>query len=319
MTALRVPQRAGLVLSPDDGAAVAARVVVRFHLRAFARVEPAARAGEVEPVHQLRVATRRLRAALRLFAPVLPARFAAAAHRDLAWLATAIGAVRDLDVLGETLRKQAARLDPELRRAVGPLGVALHEQHERTLAELGTRLDGKRARRLLERLAAFADSPAPVGRGPRLGDVAADLIRPHVRGVVRAGRRLGPDAAPPDLHRLRVRVKRLRYALETLRSLGDRSVREVLVRLERLQDTLGKGQDAATAIAWLRGYAATRGVPAASLLPAGALIQALARRVRKQRRRGLKAWRRFERTRLLESVLKELAAEASPPREAARA
>src|SRR5207249_1957071 len=224
MTALRVPQRVGLVLSPDDGAAVAARVVVRFHLRAFARVEPAARAGEVEPVHQLRVATRRLRAALRLFAPVLPARFA-----------------------------------------------------------------------------------------------AADLIRPHVRGVVRAGRRLGPDAAPPDLHHLRVRVKRLRYALETLRSLGDRSVREVLVRLERLQDTLGKGQDAATAIAWLRGYAATRGVPAASLLPAGALIQALARRVRKQRRRGLKAWRRLERTRLLASVLKEPAAEASPPREAARA
>src|SRR5439155_283091 len=69
MTALRVPQRVGLVLSPDDGAAVAARVVVRFHLRAFVRVEPAARAGEVEPVHQLRVATRRLRTALRLFAP----------------------------------------------------------------------------------------------------------------------------------------------------------------------------------------------------------------------------------------------------------
>jgi len=136
---------------------------------------------------------------------------------------------------------------------------------------------------------------------------------------VRAGRRLGPDAAPPDLHRLRIRVKRLRYAVETLRSLGDRSVREVLVRLERLQDTLGKGQDAATAIAWLRAYAATRGVPAASLLPAGALIQALARRARRRRRRGLKAWRRLERTRLLESVLKELAAAASPPREAARA
>src|SRR2546426_864786 len=244
---------------------------------------------------------------------------AAAAHRDLAWLATAIGAVRDLDVLGETLRKQAGRVDPELRREVGPLGVALHEQHERTLAELGATLDAKRSRRLLERLAVFADSRAPVGRGARLGDVAPDLLRPQVRAVVRAGRRLGPDAAPPDLHRLRIRVKRLRYAVETLRSLGDRSVREVLVRLERLQDTLGKGQDAATAIAWLRGYAATRGVPAASLLPAGALIQALARRVRKQRRRGLKAWRRLERTRLLESVLKELAAEASPPREAARA
>src|SRR5439155_886239 len=141
------------------------------------------------------VATRRLRTALRLFGPLLPARFAAAAHRDLAWLGGAIGAVRDLDVLSELLRGQAARLDPELRRAGGPLGVMLQEQRARALAALGTALDAKRCRRLLERLAAFADSRAPVGRGTRLGDVAPDLLRPHVRAVVRAGRRLGPDAA----------------------------------------------------------------------------------------------------------------------------
>src|SRR2546430_17530459 len=88
MTALRVPQRVGLVLSPDDGAAVAARVVVRFHLRAFARVEPAARAGEVEPVHQLRAPTRRLPAAPRLFAPALPAPFAPPAPRHPPWRPT---------------------------------------------------------------------------------------------------------------------------------------------------------------------------------------------------------------------------------------
>ena len=163
MTALRAPRPAGLVLSPDDSAAAAARAVVRYHLRAFASAEPAARAGEIEPVHQLRVATRRLRAALRLFAPLLPARFATAAHRDLAWLARAIGAVRDLDVLSELVRKQAARLEPELRRASGPLGVALHEQRAQALAALGTALDSRRGRRLLERLAAFADSRAPVG------------------------------------------------------------------------------------------------------------------------------------------------------------
>ena len=319
MTVLRAPRPAGVVLSPDDGAAVAARAVLRYHLRGFAGVEPAARAGEVEPVHQLRVSTRRLRAALRLFAPLLPARFTSAAHRDLAWLARAIGAARDLDVLSALVRKQAARLDPELRRAAGPLGMALHEQRAQALAALGTMLDAKRCRRLLERLAAFADSRAPVGRGPRLGEVAADLLRPHVRVVVRAGRRLGPDAEPVDLHRLRVRTKRLRYALETLRSLGDRSTRELLRHLERLQDTLGKGQDAVTAIAWLRAYAASPGPPATSLLPAGALIQALARRTRKQRRRALKAWRRFERTRLLAAALDELGAAADASRAAARA
>src|SRR5919197_15403 len=308
MTVLRAPRPTGLVLSPDDSAATAAHALLRFHLRAFEGAEPAARAGEVEPVHQLRVATRRLRAALRLFAPLLPAGFTSAAHRDLAWLARAIGAVRDLDVLSELVRKRAARLDPELRRAAGPLGVALQEQRAQALAALGRTLDAKRCHRLLQRLAAFADSRAPVGRGARLGDVAGDLLRPHVRAVVRAGRRLGPDPAPPGLHRLRVRAKRLRYALETLRSLGDRSTRELLARLERLQDTLGKGQDAVTAIAWLHAWAESPGAPAAALLPAGALIQALARRTRKQRRRALKAWRRFERTRLLDVVIDELGA-----------
>lgn len=319
MTALRAPQPAGLVLSPDDSAAVAARAVVRFHLRAFARVEPTARAGEVEPVHQLRVATRRLRAALRLFAPLLPAQFAGATHRDLAWLAAAIGAVRDLDVLNETIRRRAARLDPELRRALGPLGVTLHEERQRALAQLGSTLDARRARRLLGRLASFADSRTPGGRRARLGDVARDLIRPQVRAVTRAGRRLGPEAEASELHRVRVRVKRLRYALETLRSLGDRSVRGLLARLERLQDVLGKGQDATTAIAWLRTYAATPGVSPESLLAAGALIQMLAARTRKQRRRALKAWRRFDRERRLQAALHELESNAAPSREARRA
>jgi len=319
MTALRAPRPAGLVLSPDDGAAVAARAVVRFHLRTFARVEPAARAGEIEPVHQLRVATRRLRAVFRLFGPLLPGRHGAAAQRDLAWLATAIGAVRDLDVLGDTVHRRAARLDPELRRALGPVGVALHEQRSRALATLATTLDARRCRRLLDGLASFADSRAPVGRGTRLGNVAADLLRPNVRAVLRAGRRLGPEASPDELHRLRVRVKRLRYALETLRSLGDRSVRELLARLERLQDVLGRGQDAATGAAWLRTYAAAPRVSAASLLPAGALIQAFAQRTRKQRRRALKAWRRLERGGLLKSVLDELGEQAAAAQEAARA
>lgn len=319
MTALRAPRPAGLVLSPDDGATVAARAVVRFHLRTFVRVEPAARAGEIEPLHQLRVATRRLRAVFRLFGPLLPGRYAATAQRDLAWLATAIGAVRDLDVLGDAVRRRAARLDPELRRALGPVGVALHEQRSRALATLATTLDARRGRRLLDGLGTFAESRAPVGRGTRLGDLAANLLRPHVRAVLRTARRLGPEASPDELHRLRVRVKRLRYALETLRSLGDKSVRELLARLERLQDVLGKGQDAATGAAWLRAYAATPRVPTASLLPAGALIQAFARRAQKQRRRALKVWRRLERSHLLKDVLDELGERATVAQEAIRA
>src|SRR2546426_7971337 len=89
----------GLLLSADDPAGATAAAVVRFHLRAFERAEAGARAGEVEPVHQLRVATRRLRATLRLFAPVLPAVAVRRTSEDLRWLGRTIGAVRDPDVL----------------------------------------------------------------------------------------------------------------------------------------------------------------------------------------------------------------------------
>ena len=319
MAALAHPARpAGLVLSPDADAILAARAVVRFHLRAFARFEEAARAGEVEPVHQLRVATRRLRAALRLFAPLLPQRFVEPTHRDLAELARAIGGVRDLDVLFEAVRARAARLDPELRRALGPVGLAIHEQRATALSALVSALDGSKCRRLLGRLGTFADAQTAVRRPRRLADMAPELLKPLVRPVNRVGRRLEPASVPADFHRLRVRVKRLRYALETLRGLGGKPLRRLLVRLERLQDTLGGSQDAVTQIAWLRAYAESPGVLPASLLPVGALVQALARRGEKRRRQGLKVWRKLERTGSLDAVLVELKGQIREPRPSAQ-
>jgi CHAD domain-containing protein len=321
MVALADPPRAPtLVLSPDDGALAAARAVVRFQLRSLARVHDEARAGETEPVHQLRVATRRLRAALRLFGPLLPARFAETTHRELAWLAHHIGAVRDLDVLLEAVRTRAARLDPELRKALGPVGVAIHDQRAAALAELATALDSARGRRLVQRLNAFADSPGRRRRDERLGTVAARLVSPLARAVGRAGRKLSPDVPPADFHRLRVRVKRLRYALEMLRGLGGKPVRRLLARLEDLQDILGESQDAVTQVAWLHAYAARPDSPAASLLPVGALIQALARRGEKRRRRALKAWRRFDEDALVEAALADVRQArhvAAPPPNAA--
>jgi CHAD domain-containing protein len=290
------------VLSPDDGAVLAARAVMRFHLRAFTLVEDDARAGEVEPVHQLRVATRRLRATLRLFAPLLPATFVEGMHRELAWVARAIGPVRDLDVLLEAVKARATRLDPALRKELGPVGIAVHDQRDVALAGLSEALGSSRCRRLLGRLHAFAESQARARRHQRLGAAAPGLLQPLVRAVRGAGRRLGPDSLPADFHRLRVRVKRLRYALETMRALGGKPVRRLLGELEELQDILGGSQDAVTQIAWLRAYASARGTPPSSLLPVGALIQALARRGEKRRRRGLKAWRKLDRSGLLEAV-----------------
>ena len=309
----------GLVLSPEDAADAAARAVVRHHLRAFTESEERARAGEVEPIHQLRVSTRRLRATLRLFEPVLPVRLAGHGLAELAWLGSAIGPVRDADVLSEAVLGRAQRLGPELRSLLGPLGIALHERRVAAHDALILALDSSRCRRLLDRLAGYAVSPAASRRGAvRLGDIAPDLLRPLLRSVLRSGRRLSADSSPAAFHRLRVRVKRLRYAVETLGGLGGKSMRKLLRQLVRLQDLLGEHQDAVTIAARLRALAEEAGLPRPTVLATGALVLDFVRRGRKLRRRFPEAWQRLDRRRLRDGVAAELRASASrrvaPPR-----
>src|SRR5262245_34723010 len=107
-------------LSSDDDARVAARQVVAFHLATFQREEPAARSGDVEAVHQLRVAARRLRSTLQLFTPLLPAASVGATTEGLGWLGRGIGSVRDLDVLALAVSARGRRLPDDARAALGP-------------------------------------------------------------------------------------------------------------------------------------------------------------------------------------------------------
>src|SRR5258705_13081322 len=86
-------------ISAAQPVAVAARAVIAAQLNVLERELGHARAGTVEGVHQLRVATRRMRAALVMFRDVLPRRAAATLERELAALGRKVGAVRDLHVL----------------------------------------------------------------------------------------------------------------------------------------------------------------------------------------------------------------------------
>lgn len=293
----------GPVLSRSDPVGEAAATALRFHLRAFANQEAEARKGDVESVHQLRVATRRLRSTLRLFGPVLPADGVRRVAGDLGWLGEAIGAVRDLDVLMLAIRARSRRLDSTQQDALGPLATTLRGQRAVAHAALVRALDTPRCRELIACLSGLAGArhSAP------LGDVASDLAAPLLRAVHRAGRRLDEDAPAEAFHRLRVRVKRLRYALETLHGVGGRYGLRMLRRLEAMQELLGRHQDAAEQGARLRGLAESADLPPATLLAMGALEQVLARRGRRSRRRFASQWRRLDKRRLRHRVYDELA------------
>jgi hypothetical protein len=121
------------------------------------------------------------------------------------------------------------------------------------------------------------------------------LLSPVWAAVAHAGHHLRAGADAATYHRLRVRVKRLRYALEVLRSLPGTHTRRALTDLERLQDRLGALQDSETQAAWLRAWAGEARVPPATLLATGAVLQLLARRAARARGRSVRAWRRFDR------------------------
>jgi CHAD domain-containing protein len=115
------------------------------------------------------------------------------------------------------------------------------------------------------------------------------------------------------MHRLRVRVKRLRYALETLRGSEDKATGKLLRRLVRLQDLLGDYQDAVTQTAWLRTHAEATLLAPGPLLGVGALLQLLSRRARRRRKRFPERWRQFDQQKLHRRVLEEMGAESSAP------
>ena len=112
-------------------------------------------------------------------------------------------------------------------------------------------LDTRRYRRLVDSFAGLVRRGASrrnrAGRAPALA-VAPDLVERSYRKVRKLGRRIGPDSPPDDYHTLRIRCKRLRYALEFTQDLYGKPARRYIRRLVRLQDLLGLHQDSTVAI-----------------------------------------------------------------------
>ncbi|MFZ5539892.1 MAG: CHAD domain-containing protein, partial [Pseudomonadota bacterium] len=198
-----------------------------------------------EFVHQARVALRRMRCALRLLRGhvEVSARLAA----DLRWIARALGAARDWDVLvAESLPAMATSLESPVA-----------SEYERLLAEAKQRRararDKARAALASPRFAAaalalLAWSAAPArGAAPTLQTLAADLLqRRHARlfDAVQAFTRLSVERQ----HRVRILAKRLRYALDFFAAvLPQRAAAAYARRLAALQDELGAVNDAAVA------------------------------------------------------------------------
>ena len=195
-----------------------------------------------EDVHQMRVATRRLRAALRVFQALLPPA-AADVRLELAWIGGVLGETRDLDVQIDSLRRTADDLAAE-PEAIGPVLCRLAARQSAARERLRAALASERFAGLVGGLRALVTEPpaALVDDGLALAD---QLVRDKHRKLRKAGQQLHPHASPTAMHRARLRAKRFRYTLECLSPLYGRPAQRMIRRAARLQEVLGVAQDAA--------------------------------------------------------------------------
>src|SRR5512137_2666793 len=119
---------ARLILQPSDSVEASARAAIAFGANVIAREQPGAIAGQEEPIHQLLVGIRRLRASLFLFKSAIHGVHFRSFQRDLPLVSKTAGTVRECDIIENLLRKRASKLDTPLSDNLNLLYDALGER-----------------------------------------------------------------------------------------------------------------------------------------------------------------------------------------------
>jgi CHAD domain-containing protein len=217
-----------------------------------------ARVDEPDAVHQMRVATRRLRSALATYRPLLDRERTDPVRQDLKWLGQVLGRPRDTEVLHWRLADLVATQPDEL--VLGPVGarvdLELGDRHQGAHADLVAALDGDRYLRLLDALdSLLADPPLTARAGKPARTQLPALVGRAAGRVDRAARAVAGDRTPQErnqgLHEVRKSAKRARYAAESAIPVSGKPATRLAERMEALQGVLGEHQDSVAAQALL--------------------------------------------------------------------
>jgi CHAD domain-containing protein len=244
-------------VGPTAGAVVVDYLTLQ--VQALIAEDPRVRISAEEGVHQMRVASRRLRTALATFRPLFADRAGDPLRDELKWLASLLGGARDAEVMRATLIAHLAAQPAEL--VLGPVrrrvDLELRQAYKDAHRELIVGLDSDRYLALVTALEEFVTEP------PFSEQAVADateelraLVRKSCRRVQKATQGLDgqPDAAEQDqhLHDVRIAAKRARYAAEAVRPVIGKPAKAVADAMAAVQETLGDHQDAVVERQWLR-------------------------------------------------------------------
>ena len=286
-----------LDLGPDAPVIDAIRFALHRGRQRIRQNEPGARQGEVEGVHRMRTAARRLRGELYLYRELLEGDWAERLNGELQWLGQCLGAVRDGDVMRDRLRASADVLVLEL----GPLFARLAERHAAASVELRQALESERFQLLLEQLAEAAEQPLVAGDGwEACGRALPGLVRKTWKRLRSAACDLDLEDADEAYHEVRKRAKGARYSAESVAPALDADAANDAQRFARhakiVQDVLGAHQDAIIACSQIRQIAAECGGDGPFNLALGRLLERQVIAAGAARTRFFKVWQKLDRT-----------------------
>jgi CHAD domain-containing protein len=259
-----LPDKPGL--EADDSMAEAARKTLLFHFQRMLYHEPGTRLGaDIEELHDMRVATRRMRAAIPVFGDYLAMDEMRPFVKGLRRTGRVLGAVRDLDVFWEKTRCYLDKLPSEQQSGLDPLRAVWEAERKEARERMLAYLDGDRYARFVERFGEFLQTPGagalPVileGGEPlphRLCHVVPAAVYQRLAAVWAYDEWVtGPDVPLARLHQLRIAAKGLRYTLEFFREVLGPEAKSLIKEIKGLQDHLGDLQDAVVASNLLRDF-----------------------------------------------------------------
>lgn len=227
------------------------RWAIATHVGWLLAHDPGTRLGaESESLHQMRVATRRLRAVLRTALPILLPAWVTSLRQELDWLSDLLGPARDLDVQIAYFTEEAAGLNARDRKLSVQFIAHLRSQREAVQQIVVGELTSARYLELIRRLRQAAQNPSVMESSLTV----RQLARRAFKSLRKAIGRLTSSPSDAQLHKIRIKTKRARYAAELARPSVGKPAGRFIKSARAVQDALGIHQDAIQAERHIRQF-----------------------------------------------------------------
>jgi CHAD domain-containing protein len=264
---------------------------------------------DIEGVHNMRVATRRLRSALRDYTPFMNQHLPKKLRKELKQLADALGAVRDEDVAIvalEALQLEADKIEP-IKAGIGKLLKERNDVRDAARTNLTESLAARHLDDLRVRFSAAIDKMATRKKSKRavsFNEAGREVVADGLQDLLDLGASLYEPFKTEELHEMRIAAKRLRYAIELFVACWGTQIAPFAAEIADMQSFLGEVHDSDIWIESLgkRLRRAQQDASGNDYQTAAWLLSEFVKKRTKEYRSALKLWSEWETNRFAERM-----------------